>query len=170
LILKRHGAILRNIQWHLARRQISTPPIANDRTKRKSAYRGLFEQRALLALRKVPSFMGKSATILVVEDEPVVREGVVQLLDHAGYRVFDTFNATDALKLLAEHPEISVLLTDVSMAGMSGMELAREARTIRPDLRVVLTSGRGNLEVAEPFHFLPKPWRAGDLDEILRKA
>jgi DNA-binding NtrC family response regulator len=121
-------------------------------------------------MRKVPSFMGKSATILVVEDEPVVREGVVQLLDHAGYRVFDTFNATDALKLLAEHPEISILLTDVSMAGMSGMELAHKARTIRPDLQVVLTSGRGNLQVAEPFHFLPKPWRAGDLDEILGKA
>ena len=114
--------------------------------------------------------MGKSATILVVEDEPVVREGMVQLLDHAGYRVFDTFNSVDALKLLTEHPEISVLLTDVSMAGMSGMELAQEARKIRPDLRVVLTSGRGHVEVAEPFHFLHKPWRAGDLDEILRKA
>ena len=113
--------------------------------------------------------MGKSATILVVEDEPVVREGVVQLLDHAGYRVFDTFNATDALKLLAEHPEISVLLTDVSMAGMSGMELAHKARTVRPDLRVVLTSGRGNLQVAEPFRFLSKPWRAGDLDKILHE-
>ena len=114
--------------------------------------------------------MGKSATILVVEDEPIVREGVVQLLDRAGYGVFDTFNAADALKLLDQHPDISVLLTDVSMAGMSGMELAHEARKIRPDLRVVLTSGRGNLQVAEPFYFLPKPWRAGDLDAILRKA
>jgi DNA-binding NtrC family response regulator len=114
--------------------------------------------------------MGHRPTILLVEDEPVVREAMAELLDYAGCRVFDTFNAADALHLLVDHPEISVLITDVRMAGMSGIDLAREAQKSRPDLQVILTSGNANLQVTEPFYFLPKPWRAKDLIEILDKA
>src|SRR3954447_22322502 len=70
------------------------------------------------------------------------------------------------LRILAElfqegSPEIQVLFADVRMSGMSGPELAQVARRLRPDLRIVLTSG---------IPFVPKPWRTGDLVDVVRRA
>ena len=106
------------------------------------------------------------ATILLVDDEPVTREAMVRLLEAADFRVFDTYNGQDALQLLDAHPEITLLMSDVRMAGMSGVDLAHEARKRRPALRVILTSGH---EVDRPasFRFLQKPWRGPELMELL---
>ena len=80
--------------------------------------------------------------ILVVEDDSGVRQTTVGLLRELGYQVFDAEDGPTALDVLGEHPEIDLLFTDVIMAGgMKGPDLAAEARTRRPDLRVLYTSG-----------------------------
>lgn len=110
--------------------------------------------------------MSGIATILLVEDEPVTREAMVRLLEAADCRVFDTYNGEDALQLLQAHPEITLLLSDVRMPGMTGIELAHEARKRCPGLKIVLTSG---YEFDRPggFRFLQKPWRAPELKDLL---
>jgi len=108
----------------------------------------------------------ETSTILLVDDEPVAREAMVRLLKHLGCRVLDTYNGANALRLLDQHPEITHLLSDIIMAGMSGVELAGEARKRRPGLRVILTSGQQAEGPAE-FPFLEKPWRAEELQPLI---
>jgi CheY-like chemotaxis protein len=106
----------------------------------------------------------KKVTVLVVEDVPQVRATAVGILEQFGCEVLDTYNGLEALKVLRARPEIEVLFTDERMPGMSGPELAKEAKRIRPDLRIVLTSGYvGREAVPEDMAFVPKPWRGNDL-------
>ena len=111
--------------------------------------------------------MRSRLSVLVVEDDPVVREAAVNLLEDLGVAVLDAYNGNDALNLLSEHPEIGLLLTDVRMAGVPGPDLATLARERHPDLRIVLTSGYVNTSPNADFEFLPKPWRAQELRAIL---
>jgi CheY-like chemotaxis protein len=102
--------------------------------------------------------------VLVVEDVPQVRAAAVNIMQGLGCEVFDAYNGHQALKLLRAHPEIQVLFTDVRMPGMSGTELAEAAQHLRPDLRIVLTSGYVDpTDVPAHFPFVPKPWRADDI-------
>jgi CheY-like chemotaxis protein len=109
--------------------------------------------------------------VLVVEDVPQIRATAVQLFQELGCIVFDAYNGYDALKILEAHPEIKVLFADVCMPGMRGPELAQVARRLRPDLRIVLTSGYvGKEHVLDDTPFVPKPWCAGDLIGVVRPA
>ena len=110
--------------------------------------------------------MSGIATILLVDDEPVTREAMVRLLEATGCRVFDTYNGEDALQLLDAHPEITLLLSDVRMPGMTGIELADKARRRRPGLKIILTSGY-TVERPKDIPFLQKPWRAPELKKLL---
>src|SRR4051812_2181699 len=97
--------------------------------------------------------------VLVVEDVPQVRATAVRIMEDLGCKVFDTYNGQDALRLPRAHPEIQVLFADVRMPGMSGTELAVEVQRLRPDLRIVLTSGRvTRQDVPADIPFVPKPW------------
>ncbi|HET9205844.1 MAG TPA: ATP-binding protein, partial [Burkholderiaceae bacterium] len=84
---------------------------------------------------------GSQEVILVVEDEPDVREMSVAALRELGYRVLEADGAAAALKLLDAHPEIDLLFTDVVMPEFNGRKLADEARRRRPSLRVLYTTG-----------------------------
>ena len=85
-------------------------------------------------------------------------------MEGLGCEVFDAYNGHQALSLLRAHPEIQVLFADVRMPGMSGTELAEVAQRLRPDLRIVLTSGYvGPTDVPAHIPFIPKPWRADDI-------
>src|SRR3712207_6028602 len=96
-------------------------------------------------------------TVLVVDDVPQVRATAVSILKRIGCNVLDTYSGEAALKLLEARPEIQVLLADVRMPGMTGTELADEARRRRPDVSVILTSGYvGKDEVPEDVPFIPK--------------
>ena len=102
--------------------------------------------------------------VLVVEDLPQVRATAVRILQEIGCEVFDAYDGRAALSLLRSNPDIQVLFADVRMPGMNGLELAEEARRLRPDLRIVLTSGYvGRDEVPSEIPFLAKPWRAADI-------
>jgi CheY-like chemotaxis protein len=108
--------------------------------------------------------------VLVVEDVPQVRATAVRIMQDLGCTVFDAYNGHQALKLLQAHPEIQVLFTDVRMPGMSGTELAEAAQRLRPDLKIVLTSGYvGQEDVPSDVCFVPKPWRAQDLAKAVTR-
>jgi len=85
---------------------------------------------------------GSGETILVVEDEPALRELACRILDAAGYRVLMAESGTVALALAAEHAgEIELLLTDVIMPGILGKELAERLLAEDPKVRVLYMSG-----------------------------
>jgi PAS domain S-box-containing protein len=79
--------------------------------------------------------------ILVVEDEPGVRQFSVDALTELGYHVLEADGGANALRLLQEHTEISLMFTDVVMPEMNGAKLAEAARALRPDLKILFTTG-----------------------------
>ncbi|KAK0357073.1 hypothetical protein LTR94_002294 [Friedmanniomyces endolithicus] len=79
--------------------------------------------------------------ILVVEDEPAVRQFSVDALTELGYQVLEADGAVAALQLIDAHPEISLLFTDIVMPDINGRKLADEAQRRRPELKVLYTSG-----------------------------
>jgi len=101
---------------------------------------------------------------------PQVRATAVGIMQDLGCTVVDAYNGHQALKLLQAHPEIEVLFTDVRMPGMSGTELAEAAQRLRPDLRIVLTSGYVSpKDVPADITFVPKPWRMDAIAEAVTK-
>ena len=114
-------------------------------------------------------------TILVVEDDARVRRVSVMRLRDAGYTVLEAVKGSDALEMLAGHPEVGLLFTDIIMpGGMTGDELAKHARALRPELKVLFTSGYAEPNIAgkeftEPGSWLQKPYSARDLATRLRE-
>ncbi|MGB9106544.1 MAG: response regulator, partial [Terriglobales bacterium] len=121
-----------------------------------------------------------SETILMVEDEEAVRESTSEYLTARGYTVLQGENGADALQIL-EHfaGKIHLLITDVIMPGMSGAELGKRVRELRPDTRVIYISGYTESTVVQhgveaTAGFLPKPFTltalAGKVREVLDAA
>ncbi|MGV2130810.1 PAS domain S-box protein [Agrobacterium vitis] len=112
--------------------------------------------------------------ILVVEDDARVRRVAVARLDDLGYRVVEASNAAEALEQLERHDDIVLLFTDVVMpGGMAGDELARHARRKMPELKVLLTSGYAEPEIAGrelaySGSWLKKPYTSRELAVKLR--
>ncbi len=120
-----------------------------------------------------PNYGGSSelspSVILLVDDDPDVRLLTRTFLEHEGYSVFSSGDAERAVQIFRSVPQIDLLVTDLYMPGRSGMELARELKAIRNDVRVLLISG-GALEVKqaaglqeEGWSFLAKPFRLPEL-------
>lgn len=111
--------------------------------------------------------------ILVVEDDARVRRVVVARLEEEGYRVIQAADGKQALILIEAHPDIRLLFTDIIMpGGMFGDDLAREARRLRPNLKVLFTSGYAEpslagRELAEGS-WLKKPYTSQELATRLR--
>lgn len=100
--------------------------------------------------------------ILVVDDDADVREVIAETLVGFGYGVIQAASGEEALPVLAAHPDIKVLITDVRMPGMSGFELAARARSMDAHLKVIVTSG---YFLPQPIaeRFLKKPFRMHEL-------
>lgn len=111
-----------------------------------------------------------SKTILIVEDEALVRFDLVDFFAHAGWRVFDAENADEAIRLLDAHDEIRVVLTDVQMPGsMDGVKLAHYVRERFPPAVLFVVSGNVPIpksELPARATFLPKPF---DPHRLLRQ-
>lgn len=110
-----------------------------------------------------------SGTVLVVEDNEDVLHATVDVLRALDYKVFVASTGPQALEVISRGETVDLLLSDIVMpAGMSGIELAHQARQLRPSLRVLLTSGYAAEAFLEPgqereFPFLAKPYRPSDL-------
>ena len=106
-------------------------------------------------------------TVLVVDDDEDVRDLAVSFLEALGLIALQAADAPEALRLLAEHPEVRVLFSDVRMPGMNGVELATEARRRWPHLSVVLTSGYVGGATVQDVEFVPKPYRVSDVEKAI---
>jgi len=81
-----------------------------------------------------------AVSILFVEDESPVRDVVIRMLSERGFRVFAAADGYDAIRVLAAH-HIDLLFTDVVMPGMDGVQLARQAKVMRPAIKVLFATG-----------------------------
>jgi two-component system cell cycle response regulator CpdR len=104
-------------------------------------------------------------TVLVVDDEPMVLEVTALMLEELGCVVFTAKCGKEALGTLADEPTIMVLITDINMPGISGYELAAQARRDRPDLSVLLLSGRETAD--HGFPLIRKPFLREDLQRTM---
>ena len=116
-------------------------------------------------------------TILIAEDDPFVRSSAIRRVESLGYRVVAAINGKEALQRLRTDPSIDMLFTDIVMpGGMSGWELADQARRIRPALPVLFTSGYALETLVEQGRaqaqavVLTKPYRKAELAQRLRDA
>jgi DNA-binding NtrC family response regulator len=110
------------------------------------------------------------ATILIVEDDDQVMDVAIANVETLGYRVVIARNAAAALKILSSGEPIDVMFSDVVMpGGMNGMQLAIEAKRLRPSVRILLTSGYPASAMAaqqglgDLGPILAKPYRSEDL-------
>jgi two-component system cell cycle sensor histidine kinase/response regulator CckA len=114
-----------------------------------------------------------SETILVVEDEPAVRQLVAAALERAGYRVFEARDGETALSLFNENEAaIDLLVTDLRMPQMDGAELVRLLRARAPTLKVICVSGYPGtgIDLTVTGHYLAKPFSKADLLNKVREV
>jgi two-component system, response regulator PdtaR len=123
--------------------------------------------------------MGQAAhSVLVVEDEPLVRLVAADIIEELGIIPYEAGDADEALFQLAAHPDIDVLFTDVDMpGGMDGIALAERVHQFRPEIGIIVTSGKMHVPEAslpDQGTFLPKPYRpeqlAGVVEQKLLRA
>ena len=113
--------------------------------------------------------------VILVEDDPTVRAGSAQALDLAGFIVHSYESAEPVAKLLQQHCA-AVLVSDVRLPGMSGLELLAAARAVDADLPVILVTGHGDIAMAVQamhdgaYDFIEKPYSSEQLAEVVRRA
>lgn len=114
--------------------------------------------------------------ILVVEDDALVRQHLVSQLEGLGYRVVCASSGQRALEIIQNAPDIDLLLTDVVMPGMNGNSLANKAMMLRPDLKILFTSGYSDKFLVEDGRLRPgidllrKPYSRDHLADKLRET
>ncbi|MCB2185416.1 MAG: response regulator [Deltaproteobacteria bacterium] len=118
-----------------------------------------------------------SGTILLVEDDELVRQVAASMLEELGYKVISPLSAREALHLCRKNRQaFDLLLTDVIMPDLSGRELHRQIQALRPGLRAVFMSGYTSNIIAhhgvleEGVHFLAKPFTITDIAATMREA
>ena len=130
---------------------------------------------SIVAKAVVGSTPASGRLILLVEDESVVREVTRQVLEHAGYEVLESDGPREAMRLAEVHQgRIALLLSDVVMPGMNGLDLARRIQKTQPRLATVFMSGYANpvvMQKAEPLStYIQKPFSVDALLEGVAEA
>jgi CheY-like chemotaxis protein len=109
--------------------------------------------------------LADTVTILVVDDDALITMNTVDLISDLGYTAVEAYSAAQALDILNSRAGITLMMTDYSMPGMTGPELALAARAIRPDLPILLVTGYAELPNNQESHLprLEKPYRIEEL-------
>ncbi|MCL4472899.1 MAG: response regulator [Actinobacteria bacterium] len=116
-----------------------------------------------------------STRIMVIDDEKIVGDMAKISLEEEGYEVETFLNADPALKRLQE-TDFDVVVTDLKMKGIDGLEVLRTVKQTHPDTKVIMITAFADLDVAieaikaDVFDFFPKPVRIKDLKESISKA
>ena len=111
-------------------------------------------------------------TVLVVEDEPVVRGVILEMLGEQGYRTLEAVDGPSGLQILRTQQRIDLLVTDVGLPGMNGRQLADQARETRPGLKILFITGYAeSVAISDGFlesgmEMITKPF---DLDNLSRR-
>jgi PAS domain S-box-containing protein len=114
-------------------------------------------------------------TVLVVEDEPVVRGVIIEMLHDQGYRVLEAVDGPSGLRMLRLNERIDLLVTDVGLPGMNGRQLADQARETRPGLKILFITGYAeNVAIADGFlqpgmEMITKPFDLDNLSQRIRE-
>jgi DNA-binding NtrC family response regulator len=113
--------------------------------------------------------------VVVVDDEPVIAETLSLILRHAGYEVDSFLEPERAIEFIADHP-VSLVLTDMSMPSMTGVDLAVKVSELWPQCHVLILSGKHRLYPAgpldfdwAPFELIHKPVYPADLLSIVAR-
>jgi DNA-binding NtrC family response regulator len=115
----------------------------------------------------------KRGTVLLVDDDVEVRQIAAVILAEMGFQVVEAGNAEDAMEIIRGPTKIELLMTDLAMPGIGGMELARLAKNTRPELKLLYTSAY--VRVAEGSKALAhgplieKPWMQEQLKEFIER-
>jgi two-component system, cell cycle sensor histidine kinase and response regulator CckA len=124
-----------------------------------------------------PLSVGGGGTVLLVEDEEMLREMAATMLTRMGYKVRTAKDGVEALEIFKNHlDEIRVVLSDLSMPRMGGWETLTALRKIRPDVPVILASGHDESTVLAGDHperpqvVLHKPYQMSELQAALARA
>jgi signal transduction histidine kinase/ActR/RegA family two-component response regulator len=130
---------------------------------------------AFPATQAPPNLASGNETILVVEDDELVRLFVVETLQDLGCTVLEARDGPTALKLVEDTPDLDLLLTDIGLPGMTGWQLLAAVRSRRPDVKILLTTGYGrNCDpdgnaMDDNIHLLSKPFTAAALTRTVRE-
>jgi CheY-like chemotaxis protein len=111
-------------------------------------------------------------TVLVVEDEALLRIIITEELEDAGFKVVEAGDGNSALSILKSNPQIDLLFTDIRMpGGLSGWDVAEQARRDHPELPVIYATGFSEdaLRVVPGGRFFKKPYRASAILEAARQ-
>lgn len=117
----------------------------------------------------------KMPSILLVDDEDRFRESLSQQLIHRGYKVYQTNNGEDAIKIV-RHKNPQVVILDQKMPGMDGIETLKELKKIRPEVQIIMHTAYGNIESArvtgkhDVFCYLEKPCGLDELMSMIKMA
>ena len=112
--------------------------------------------------------MAQPFTVLIVDDDDLVRGTLIGIVEAKGLRVLAAKSAVEAMRIIARE-QVDVLFTDIVMPDQTGIELAREAKKLRPDIQVMFTTGyfsRANA-ASELRTLLFKPMRAHEIEAEL---
>ncbi|MDA8402908.1 MAG: response regulator, partial [Desulfobacteraceae bacterium] len=119
--------------------------------------------------------LSNGLTILVVDDEKDIREGVERILKRMGYQVFIAGRGEEALAVL-ENQTVELAILDLKMPGMDGMELHQRIRAIDDQIIVIIITGYATIETAieamkqGAYDFIPKPFEPEHLRIVVRRA
>lgn len=122
-----------------------------------------------------PVRMNESITVLLAEDDAMLRRVVGQTLRHAGFEVIEADDGSAGLEILQSEQSVDVLLSDVRMPRLNGYQLAEACLSLRPATRVMLMTGYADEAVPEAIRdaaipVLRKPFDFGDLVRSVRDA
>ena len=115
-----------------------------------------------------------TGTVLLVDDEETIRALGSQMLSELGFNVVTAEDGRKAIELFVQRPEIDLVILDLTMPHMDGEQAFREMRQIRPNIKVIISSGYNEQEVTQKFvgkglaGFVQKPYKMSTLREVIR--
>lgn len=111
--------------------------------------------------------MPSQITVLIVEDEVLLRMDIADQLQDLGFKVFEAANADEAVIILAANADIQIVFTDIDMPGsMDGLKLAAAVRDRWPPIKIIVASGNRKVTLADlpaDSRFFSKPYRGQDI-------
>jgi two-component system, response regulator PdtaR len=114
---------------------------------------------------------GCNGAVLVVEDHPLVRMGVLEVISEAGFETLEASSAVEAIRVLEARPDIHLVFTDAEVQGtIDGIELAHYIRNRWPPVKLIVVSGRGVIDpqaLPPGARFFPKPYRETSIVEAM---